>query len=167
MHPSPCGLRSGTIHLGFLQCVSDSRHPKDQDPQSDNLPASFRRWHEPRQAALQAGQRGRAAGESCRRQSSHKGISHRRTRRLARRRFCGMSEIVWLASYPKSGNTWLRVFLSNFLRPNAVPADINELEFGVGAHDRALFDSALGVESADLTEEEIECHRSEEHTSEL
>ena len=70
-----------------------------------------------------------------------------------------MSEIVWLASYPKSGNTWLRVFLSNFLRPNAVPADINELEFGVGAHDRALFDSALGVESADLTEEEIECHR--------
>ena len=27
-----------------------------------------------------------------------------------------MGKIVWLASYPKSGNTWLRAFLHNFLR---------------------------------------------------
>ena len=27
--------------------------------------------------------------------------------------------IIWLASYPKSGNTWLRMFLkSYFLKPN-------------------------------------------------
>ena len=27
-----------------------------------------------------------------------------------------MGKIIWLASYPKSGNTWLRAFLHNFLR---------------------------------------------------
>jgi len=34
-----------------------------------------------------------------------------------------MGNIVWLASYPKSGNTWLRAFLANLManRPTAVP----------------------------------------------
>jgi len=34
-----------------------------------------------------------------------------------------MGNIVWLASYPKSGNTWLRAFLANLIanRPTAVP----------------------------------------------
>ena len=26
--------------------------------------------------------------------------------------------IVWLSSYPKSGNTWVRLFLDNLLSPN-------------------------------------------------
>ena len=25
-----------------------------------------------------------------------------------------MNKIIWIASYPKSGNTWLRYFLSNY-----------------------------------------------------
>ena len=29
-----------------------------------------------------------------------------------------MSGILWLASYPKSGNTWLRAFLANYLADN-------------------------------------------------
>jgi hypothetical protein len=34
-----------------------------------------------------------------------------------------MGNIVWLASYPKSGNTWLRAFLANLIanRPGPVP----------------------------------------------
>ncbi len=34
-----------------------------------------------------------------------------------------MGNIVWLASYPKSGNTWLRAFIANLIanRPTAVP----------------------------------------------
>jgi hypothetical protein len=36
-----------------------------------------------------------------------------------------MSSIVWLASYPKSGNTWLRAFLANYLANAAAPVDIN------------------------------------------
>jgi hypothetical protein len=38
-----------------------------------------------------------------------------------------MAGIVWLASYPKSGNTWLRAFLHNFLRDPERPHDINKL----------------------------------------
>ncbi len=39
-----------------------------------------------------------------------------------------MGGIIWLASYPKSGNTWMRSFLHNLLRNNYEPADINELD---------------------------------------
>ncbi len=39
-----------------------------------------------------------------------------------------MGGIVWLASYPKSGNTWMRVFLHNLLRNASGPVDINELD---------------------------------------
>lgn len=39
-----------------------------------------------------------------------------------------MGGIIWLASYPKSGNTWLRAFLHNLLRNPDRPADINQLD---------------------------------------
>lgn len=35
--------------------------------------------------------------------------------------------LVWLASYPKSGNTWMRVLLANLMAGGAAPADINRL----------------------------------------
>src|SRR5260221_11451269 len=38
-----------------------------------------------------------------------------------------MAGIVWLASYPKSGNTGLRAFVHNFLRDPERPHDINKL----------------------------------------
>lgn len=41
--------------------------------------------------------------------------------------------IVWLASYPKSGNTWLRVFLANYLFNRHTPMPINEVyRIGMG-----------------------------------
>lgn len=41
--------------------------------------------------------------------------------------------IVWLASYPKSGNTWLRVFLANYLLDRKTPMPINEVHrIGMG-----------------------------------
>ena len=70
-----------------------------------------------------------------------------------------MSQIVWLASYPKSGNTWLRAFLTSFQRDNGMPVDINALQVGTIASDRNMFDHALGVGSSDMTEEEIERYR--------
>ncbi|MDP6874906.1 MAG: sulfotransferase domain-containing protein [Alphaproteobacteria bacterium] len=39
-----------------------------------------------------------------------------------------MGGIIWLASYPKSGNTWLRAFLHNLLQDPAQPAEINKLD---------------------------------------
>lgn len=38
-----------------------------------------------------------------------------------------MSEILWLASYPKSGNTWLRAFLHNLFRNSSTSFDINRM----------------------------------------
>ena len=41
--------------------------------------------------------------------------------------------IVWLASYPKSGNTWTRIFLANYLSNAETPVPINEVKrFGMG-----------------------------------
>lgn len=69
-----------------------------------------------------------------------------------------MSGIIWLASYPKSGNTWLRIFLANLLRDDEGPLHINDLSLPVAAN-RQIFDDAAGVEASDLTEEEIARYR--------
>jgi len=68
-------------------------------------------------------------------------------------------KIVWLASYPKSGNTWFRVFLTNLLRENSQPAHINELKETGIASARNLFDEITGLPSEDLTHEEIDALR--------
>jgi hypothetical protein len=61
--------------------------------------------------------------------------------------------IWWLASYPKSGNTWLRIALASLL--SGRPADINAMpRVSVIAINRTRFDTALGIESADLTFEQ-------------
>lgn len=67
-----------------------------------------------------------------------------------------MSGIVWLASYPKSGNTWFRVFLTNLLRNADTPADINTLESTPIASNRSLFDEVVGYEASDLTLSEVD-----------
>jgi hypothetical protein len=78
-----------------------------------------------------------------------------------------MKNIIWLASYPKSGNTWFRVFLTNLLQDNDEPADINQLERTPIASARGVFDETVGIEAADLTHEEVERLRPEvyEHLS--
>jgi len=70
-----------------------------------------------------------------------------------------MGNIIWLASYPKSGNTWMRILLTNYLRDGDEPADINALDTGPIASARHAFDENVGVEASDLTEEEIERYR--------
>ncbi|MBW7886442.1 MAG: sulfotransferase domain-containing protein [Caldilineaceae bacterium] len=68
-------------------------------------------------------------------------------------------KIYWLASYPKSGNTWLRILLTNYLRNAGEPADINSLDGGPIASARQVFDDNVGVEASDLTQDEIERYR--------
>ena len=67
-----------------------------------------------------------------------------------------MSRIVWLASYPKSGNTWFRVFLTNLQRQADTPANINALNTTPTASSRRLFDQTVGYESSDLTLDEVD-----------
>lgn len=67
--------------------------------------------------------------------------------------------IVWIASYPKSGNTWFRVLLHNILNNPEQPTHINELELSNIASSRTLFDQFSGISSSDLTPKEIETLR--------
>lgn len=53
--------------------------------------------------------------------------------------------IVWLASYPKSGNTWVRAFLANLLAGGQEPVDINRLPaFAHGEHHLHYYTQANG-----------------------
>ncbi|MBN2275194.1 MAG: sulfotransferase domain-containing protein [Bacteroidales bacterium] len=66
-----------------------------------------------------------------------------------------LKKIVWLASYPKSGNTWFRVFITALLHPEEPSVDINNMHPATIASSRQLFDELAGVPSADLTPSEI------------
>ena len=70
-----------------------------------------------------------------------------------------MSDLVWLASYPKSGNTWFRMLVAS-LSVEDGNLDINRLPESAGlAGDRAAFDAITLIESALLLDEEIDCLR--------
>jgi len=66
-----------------------------------------------------------------------------------------MTGILRLASYPKSGNTWLRVFLANLRADSSAPADINRLRTGQFAA-RELWDRLTGWETGELLPDERE-----------
>lgn len=66
-----------------------------------------------------------------------------------------MGSILWLASYPKSGNTWMRALLTNYERNADKPADINALKGGPIASSRDLFDEMIGFEASELTDAQI------------
>lgn len=67
-----------------------------------------------------------------------------------------MGNIIWLASYPKSGNTWFRTFISQLRADNSEEVSINQLQTDGIFSSRVLLDSIAGVESADLTLQEID-----------
>lgn len=75
-----------------------------------------------------------------------------------------MGGIIWLASYPKSGNTWFRVFLTNLRGEEDEPAQINRLHSTPIASARGIFDDEAGIEAADLTPDEIDRLRPEIYT---
>ena len=67
----------------------------------------------------------------------------------------------WLVSYPKSGNTWMRIMLQS-LRNGGAPVDIKE---SIDSHilNREEFEEHFGVESSDLAAPEIDAVRPELH----
>jgi hypothetical protein len=51
-----------------------------------------------------------------------------------------LGNLVWLASYPKSGSTWLRAFLHNYIREPETPYDINSLmDLSIGESGASLY----------------------------
>jgi len=67
---------------------------------------------------------------------------------------------IWLASYPKSGNTWLRMLIANLSAKDDAPVDINDLpERGGIASARGPFDYLTLIDSSLLTHDEIDALR--------
>jgi len=64
------------------------------------------------------------------------------------------ARLYWIASYPKSGNTWMRAALTS-LRHGGGAVDINRLDGERIASSRALFDHYTSVEASSLTDAEI------------
>lgn len=62
-----------------------------------------------------------------------------------------ISRTLWCASYPKSGNTWLRAILRTLW--DRAPLDINKLGMGSGHADHCL--QVLGVREANLSDAHI------------
>jgi len=59
-------------------------------------------------------------------------VSNRTTGPMPRAKAVPKS-IVWLASYPKSGNTWTRIFLANYIFNRQTPMPINQVHrLGMG-----------------------------------
>ena len=63
--------------------------------------------------------------------------------------------IAWLASYPKSGNTWFRALLSNYLanRDECVPLDELKAPWGIA---RRTLDTLTGLDASLLLPEELQ-----------
>ncbi len=67
-----------------------------------------------------------------------------------------MSGIIWLASYPKSGNTWLRAFLANYLTKARRPVAINDLPNHILGDNMLLhYEQFTGRKSDELTDTEV------------
>ena len=76
--------------------------------------------------------------------------------------FAGDRKLLWLASYPKSGNTWVRSLLSAYL--------LRDDEFSLNAmlgqqdpFDRQLLDDHAGINSADFQPEELLPYQAQFH----
>lgn len=75
-----------------------------------------------------------------------------------------MGNIVWLASYPKSGNTWLRAFLANLIANRTEPLRPDEIRDFTDSEARAdRFSELAGRPNTDLTIDEISVLRPEVH----
>jgi aryl sulfotransferase len=61
----------------------------------------------------------------------------------------------WLVSYPKSGNTWVRILLESLLNGGKL-VDIAALQLRTPVVSREAFDEYFGIDSGILTEREIE-----------
>lgn len=67
-----------------------------------------------------------------------------------------MGNILWLASYPKSGNTWIRAFLANLVANRPTPLPLSELpNYGRLEADPELYTRLAGKPSTQLNFDEL------------
>ncbi|MBX2867818.1 MAG: sulfotransferase domain-containing protein, partial [Acidiferrobacterales bacterium] len=67
---------------------------------------------------------------------------------------------IWLCSYPKSGNTWLRALLTSYLNDHRESQDSDRQLIGPSSHLTChLFDETMGLNSSELTPQELDQYR--------
>ena len=77
-----------------------------------------------------------------------------------------MKTLYWVASYVKSGNTWVRCFitaLNQLLFDETAKLDINDLHSSVILVDRDGLGNLLGIDVSDFSEQEIRLLRKDAH----
>ncbi len=68
--------------------------------------------------------------------------------------------LIWLASYPKSGNTWLRLLLANLLSENTEAIDINNISLPQSdIINRRIFEETTLIDSSLLSCDEVDALR--------
>ncbi|MGI9342197.1 MAG: sulfotransferase domain-containing protein, partial [Gammaproteobacteria bacterium] len=79
-----------------------------------------------------------------------------------------MGGIVWLASYPKSGNTWIRAFLGNYLANADKPVSLARLSLSrefLSAGHSTIYSKFSSKNVADMSDEELAEIRPQAHRS--
>jgi len=72
--------------------------------------------------------------------------------------------ILWLSSYPKSGNTWLRAYLANFFRNPPQPLPIDELpNYVLGDNFLIHYEQFSGKKAEALSPDDIAALRPKVH----
>jgi hypothetical protein len=83
------------------------------------------------------------------------------------------SGIVWLASYPKSGNTWTRTFLHNLVHVTSGEAQVQQInqlnQFSMGSAAKNLFKQVLGFAPTEEHLDQIAAARArvQQHVADL
>lgn len=72
-----------------------------------------------------------------------------------------MSNIVWLVSYPKSGNTWFRMFLANYLKNSTEAIPLQEIQSASISSNAVDFEDTIGLNPFEMTPEEVDLYRPE------
>jgi aryl sulfotransferase len=68
-----------------------------------------------------------------------------------------LNQIVWLASYPKSGNTWVRLLIGGLSLGQGEPFDLNTtLQRDGNANMRAILDHLSLIETGLLAHDEVD-----------
>lgn len=70
-----------------------------------------------------------------------------------------MKNIMWLASYPKSGNTWFRMFLSNYQKDSTNPVPLENIEKTILSSNSIEFEAAIGLNPFELLPDEVDLYR--------
>ncbi len=75
-----------------------------------------------------------------------------------------MNGNMWLASFPKSGNTWCRAFLSNYLFGGEAPVSINDMDkYCAGDADIRYYEPFVDGDISTLSPEKVYAARPQAH----